>query len=465
MGTVYLARATDGASASTVAIKVLHPHLASDGDMVAMFLDEARIATRFRHANLVRVRDVDLVRDELSIVMDYVEGTTLGGLQSTFRQRGERLPLGLIVSVVRDALSGLHAMHELVDEHGATLGLVHRDVSPQNLLIGTDGVTRVADFGVALAAGRLASTRPDGTVKGKLQYLAPEQIGRKPLDRRVDVFAAGIVLWECLTGEPLFGAATEAETITRVLRDPVAPPSSSRPEVSTALDEACLHALERDPRRRFATAVDFAEALRDAGGEAWTADEVGALVAQTAAEPIRRQREALKRPGLAAAARSRRRIGMASGGAVVLAAALLGLRVLPIGRHASAAIAALETALPSPPSPVASAASPEPASSATAAPAPAAPMPAGAMATPMPAGAAAAPMPSEATPVSATDRAATSAGTSSKAQAPRVVGSATARANATKRAHQDAPAPNGDAGGVATPPKRPPPRPFMPNDL
>jgi serine/threonine-protein kinase len=427
--------------------------------MVAMFLDEARIATRFRHANLVRVRDVDLVRDELSIVMDYVEGTTLGGLQSTFRQRGEKLPLGLSLRVVCDALAGLHAMHELVDEHGAPLGLVHRDVSPQNLLIGTDGVTRVADFGVALAAGRLASTRPDGTVKGKLQYLAPEQIGRKPLDRRVDVFAAGIVLWECLTGERLFGAATEAETITRVLRDPVAPPSSSRSEVSTELDEACLRALERDPRRRFATALEFADALRDAQGDAWTAEEVGALVAQTAAEPIRRQREALKRRlASAAAARWRPWVGVASG-ALVVAGAMVALRVLPIGRHVSTAIAAIVMAAPAPPNPIASARSPEPPSGVAAARAVAAPMPEGVQAEPI-----------------ATESTARQAPASAPAPGPRAVGrgaaanetagSATARASATKRGHQDAPAPAGDAGGV-TAPKRPaaPPRPFMPNDL
>src|SRR4029077_1573498 len=132
---------------------------------------------------------------------------------------GSNLPIGFAARIVIDALAGLHEVHELLDEKGEPLGLVHRDVSPHNLLVGSDGVTRVTDFGVALAAGRLATTRPDGTIKGKLSYLAPEQLGRKQVDRRADLFAAGIVLGECLTGERLFDAPTEAETVARVLRD------------------------------------------------------------------------------------------------------------------------------------------------------------------------------------------------------------------------------------------------------
>jgi eukaryotic-like serine/threonine-protein kinase len=313
MGTVYLGRMLAGGSARTVAMKVLHPHLANDADMVAMFLDEARVATRLRHPNLVGVLDMDLVGDELVIVMEYVEGSTLGTMQSALRQRGQKLPLEISVRILCDALLGLHEVHELVDETGAPLGLVHRDVSPHNLLVGSDGVTRVTDFGIALAAGRLASTRPDGTVKGKLQYLAPEQVGRKPLDRRVDVFAAGIVLWECLTGERLFDAPTEAESITRVLRDPIAPPSLSRPEVSLELDEVCLRALERDPERRFETAGEFADALRRAHAAMAEAAPVGSLVCDLASDTIRKQRESLDRASAPAPLppRTRRRLTFA----------------------------------------------------------------------------------------------------------------------------------------------------------
>ncbi|MDP9150435.1 MAG: serine/threonine protein kinase, partial [Myxococcota bacterium] len=302
MGTVYLGRLISGDDVQTVAIKVLHPHLANNTDMVAMFLDEARVATRLRHPNLVGVLDMDMLNDELIIVMEYVEGSTLGTMQSALRKLGEQLPVGVAVRILCDALAGLQVVHELLDEAGQPLGLVHRDVSPHNLMVGTDGTTRVTDFGIALTAGRLATTRPDGTVKGKLQYLSPEQVGRKPVDQRVDVFAAGIVLWECLTGERLFEAPTEAETVTRVLRDPVPPPSLLRPEVSTELDEVCLRALERDPGRRFQTAKEFADALRREFSpplaEAADAAEVGELVCRLASKAIRTQRESLGRGSL-----------------------------------------------------------------------------------------------------------------------------------------------------------------------
>ena len=299
MGTVYLGRMTADGATRTVAMKVMHPHLAADEDMVAMFLDEARVATRLRHPNLVGVLDVDMLGDEIVIVMEYVEGITLGAMQSALRQRGKQLPIGFAVRILSDALAGLHELHEVLDDKGQPLGLVHRDVSPHNLLIGSDGVTRVTDFGVALAAGRLATTRPDGTVKGKLQYLAPEQVGRKRLDRRVDVFAAGIVLWECLTfcetGRRLFEGSTEAETVARVLRDPIAPASSIRPEIALEVDEVCLKALERDPERRFETAAAFAEALRRAFGPLPAGGEVGALAFELASEPILKQRQSLGR--------------------------------------------------------------------------------------------------------------------------------------------------------------------------
>jgi eukaryotic-like serine/threonine-protein kinase len=357
MGTVYLGRVTDGDLVQTVAIKVLHPHLATDADMVAMFLDEARVATRLRHPNLVGVLDMDMLGDELVIVMEYVEGSTLGIMQSALRKRGERLPIGIALRILCDALSGLHAMHELLDEHRHPLGLVHRDVSPHNLLVGTDGSTRVSDFGVALAAGRLASTRPDGTLKGKLQYLAPEQVGRKSLDRRVDIFAAGIVLWECLTGERLFDAVTEAETVTRVLRDPIAPPSLRRTEVSTDLDEVCLQALERDPDRRFATAAAFADALRAAVPSIPEAGEVGALVYDVAGEAIRRQRESLDRAGLKPPSPSRpwvRRSAIVFGASLLAGMTAASFTLRPRPASSTQTGASVVAPLPPPPPPAAS---------------------------------------------------------------------------------------------------------------
>jgi serine/threonine-protein kinase len=174
----------------------------------------------------------------------------------------------------------------------------------------------------------LASTRPDGTLKGKLQYLAPEQIGRKPVDRRVDVFAAGIVLWECLTGERLFQARTEAETVTRVLRDPIAPPSLMRPEVSIELDEVCLRALERDPQRRFKSAAEFAEALRNASEPLPEASEVQLLVCDLASEAIRSQRAALDRGQLAHVSPRGRAMRWVVGGVACLLVAASGTNLV-----------------------------------------------------------------------------------------------------------------------------------------
>jgi serine/threonine-protein kinase len=244
---------------------------------------------------VVGVLDVDLIAEELVIVLEYVRGTSLKDLFRAVAREGKRLPVSVASRVICDVLGGLHAAHELSGADGAPLGLVHRDVSPHNVLIGADGRTKVTDFGVAHARGRLAATRADNVVKGKLGYLAPEQLNRKSIDRRADVFAAGIVLWEALTGESLFAGGTEAETVGLVLRRPIPPPSTLAPEVTLELDEVCLRALERDPERRFATALDFERALAMASPLA-PYEEVGALVQRLAAEALARHDEALRAP-------------------------------------------------------------------------------------------------------------------------------------------------------------------------
>lgn len=296
MASVHLGRQVerDGTS-RTIAVKVMHPYLAGDPEMVAMFLDEARLSTKIHHPHVVGVSDVDMVGNDLVIVMEYVPGMNLLALQRALKKAsGTRLPVRVVLRIMLDVLGGLHAAHELRDEHGRPLNIVHRDVSPHNVLVGLDGNAKIMDFGVATAAGRLAQTQADGTVKGKLRYLSPEQLHRKPLDRRVDVFSAGIVLWEALTGESLFGTGTEAETLGRVLRHPIAPPSTHEPAVTLALDEVCLKALERDRDRRYATALELAQAIeKAAAGEIASRQEVAALVRNVAGEEMARHEEAL----------------------------------------------------------------------------------------------------------------------------------------------------------------------------
>src|SRR5450432_1251573 len=175
----------------TVAIKRLHPQFAKDPEFVSMFLDEARLAARIRHPNVVPTLDVVATQGELFLVMDYVQGESLSRLIRGMRERGQRIPLRMVAGIMCGALHGLHAAHEAKNERGEPLHIVHRDISPQNVLVGTDGVARVLDFGVAKAAGRVQTTR-EGQLKGKLAYMAPEQISGN-VTRQTDVYAAAIV--------------------------------------------------------------------------------------------------------------------------------------------------------------------------------------------------------------------------------------------------------------------------------
>jgi eukaryotic-like serine/threonine-protein kinase len=224
-----------------------------------MILDEARITGRIRHPNVVSALDVIAAEGEILIAMDYVEGETLARLIPLASGRGESVPPGHAAMMIAGVLRGLHAAHEAKDESGVPLGIIHRDVSPQNIMIGTDGVARVLDFGVAKATGRIQTTR-DGHLKGKLAYMAPEQL-QGSVTAASDIYAASVVLWETLTGRRLFEGANEAEVLGRVLAATVPPPSRRAPGVPASLDEIVLRGLDPDPRSRFPTARDMAVAL------------------------------------------------------------------------------------------------------------------------------------------------------------------------------------------------------------
>ncbi|MET0790273.1 MAG: serine/threonine-protein kinase [Polyangiaceae bacterium] len=298
MATVYLARLTGvGGFQRFVAMKRLHPHLAGEKEFVEMFLDEARIAARIHHPNVVPILEVGASQAGYFLVMEYIEGDTLARLLARAATRGKRLPVGIALRIALDMLAGLHAAHELRDDTGEPVHLVHRDVSPQNVLVGVDGIARITDFGVARAASRLSATRV-GQLKGKIAYMAPEQAaGEESLDRRADGFAAGIVIWEELAAKRLFKAENEAATLSRVMTEPVPPLTVIVPGLSPALSAVVMRALERAPNARFSTCAQFADALEAAatGKERIaTPRELAAYVTEVLGDEVSAQRDAVR---------------------------------------------------------------------------------------------------------------------------------------------------------------------------
>jgi serine/threonine protein kinase len=263
MAAVHFGRITGSAGfMRVVAIKRLHPHLASDKKFTAMFLDEARVASRIHHPNVVGVIDVADLDGELFLVMDYVRGESLSTLLRAAAEKDELVPLAIASAVMIGALYGLHAAHEARDERGELMHVVHRDVSPQNILVDLDGVVRVADFGIAKAVSRLESTR-DGEVKGKLAYMAPEQLISGAVDRRTDVYAASVVLWEAVTGQRLFQRGDPGAIVLAVMSGGRPPPSIHRAGIDTALDGVVLRGLSHAQASRFPTTLEMAEALAE----------------------------------------------------------------------------------------------------------------------------------------------------------------------------------------------------------
>src|SRR5579883_860266 len=271
--------------ARTVAIKRLHREYARDPEFVAMFRDEARLAARVQHPNVVQTLDVVLSEGELFVVMEYVPAASLAELLEAARGLGQRLPAGVAAAIVKDVLEGLHAAHEATDERGDALDVVHRDVSPQNVLVGADGRARVLDFGIAKAAGRAGQVTREGQVKGKLSYMSPEQITSVGVSRQSDVFAAAIVLWEALTGARLFSADSGPALIARVLSGPIEPPSRHAPGIGPELDAVVLRGLARDRSLRYATGRDMAREL-EASTPLASASQVGEWVERLAGEGL-----------------------------------------------------------------------------------------------------------------------------------------------------------------------------------
>ena len=296
MATVYVGRSTSRREIRRLfAIKRAHAHLADDPVFRAMFVAEARLASKIHHPNVVAVQDVEELEDELLLVMDYVEGVSLAGLRPLTEDARARTRLA--VRIVLDACAGLHAAHELEDDRGEPLHLVHRDVSPHNVLVGLDGVTRLTDFGIAKRATHTAPRTVTGGLKGKLGYMAPEYVETGRVDRRADVFGLGVVLWEALTRARLFEGDVEVDVLRAVAACRVAPPSAVTPGLSAELDDVVLTALAREPDARFETAADFAAALEAAARDAdliASHAEVANAVAVAAGDALQDRRTLLR---------------------------------------------------------------------------------------------------------------------------------------------------------------------------
>ncbi len=248
----------------TLVVKRILPHLVEDPHFVQMFVSEARLSARLQHSNIVQVYELGDVDGEYYLAMEYVRGRDLVNVVRAQLEKGQQPPPGLGALVVRDVCRALAYAHVLTDERGTPLRLIHRDVSPSNVMISFDGAVKLLDFGIAKALGEASESKTvTGTLKGKFGYMSPEQIDGKEIDHRADLFAVGVVLHEVLTGRRLFKGATDLATIAMVRETKVEPPSLLNPAVPKELDDICLKALARDPDQRFKGCDEMAIALDD----------------------------------------------------------------------------------------------------------------------------------------------------------------------------------------------------------
>jgi serine/threonine protein kinase len=356
MATVYLARAEVVSGVSReYAVKLMHAHLRGDPDWATHLLHEAKIAARIRHPNVVQVVEAGDDPLGLFLVLEYIEGDTLSGLTRALRKQQKLLPLQISGKILLDSLAGLHAAHELRDESGAPLQLVHRDFSPQNILVGVDGVGRLTDFGIAKQSG--GQVTATGMLKGKVSYMSPEQARGRPVDRRCDVWAAGVIAWELLAGQRLYPNRNDTETLLEVVSKTPPRLREMNPDIPAALDELVAEALTPDVTRRCPDARIFRERLE----QAWRAhvgladaQAIGPFVAEAVRDTLAERKSALAREttsrsksgdsmvlgplsgpdgeGVTAfqftALRRRRAITMGAGSAVLLFGAALGGIVL-----------------------------------------------------------------------------------------------------------------------------------------
>lgn len=295
MAELFLGREATG---RPVVIKRILPHLARQTTFVSMFIDEARIGSRAKHPNLVEVYELGQVGTDLFLVMEYLVGENLASMVRRLTKRREQIPLGLCAYIIAEVCDGLHAAHELTDEGGNRLDLVHRDVSPQNVFVTYGGDVKLLDFGVATAAHRLTQTA-SGEVKGKYAYMSPEQCRGEPLDRRSDIFSLGTVLYELTTQRRLFKRANELQVMKAICEDPIPRPSREIEGYPQILEDICVRALARDPKQRYATAAEMREdliaAMTQLGLDGDPHEAIASKFARVFADRMEQKRELMER--------------------------------------------------------------------------------------------------------------------------------------------------------------------------
>jgi hypothetical protein len=305
MGTVWLARLSGKLGFERlVALKTILPTYTHDRVFCDMFLDEARIAAQIDHENVARILEIGEDRGLLYYAMELIDGQSLRKLYRDVRAQGQPFPMGVALRVVADACAGLHATHALRGEDGTPLEVVHRDVSPQNLLLSIRGTVKLIDFGVAKARARRSEETAAGTLKGKIEYMAPEQARGEALDRRADVYSLGAVLYELLAGHPV--RDTDEGKQLAALHDLMtgAPYAILPPNVPDLVRAIVDRALARDPAQRFATADELRHALEHAmvaTGNAATQDDVAAVMAKYSRERTAKRKDAIEHAIRAAA--------------------------------------------------------------------------------------------------------------------------------------------------------------------
>lgn len=295
MAEVFLALRRNAGFAKLIVVKrLLEDHAADDG-FRTMFIDEARLAARLSHPNVVQTLQLVSHEDRLALEMEYLEGQPLNRLVTRLRRKGRGLPVRLVTRIVAQALEGLHYAHELADFDGTPMNVVHRDVSPQNVFVTYAGQVKVVDFGIAKAMGQLSVTAL-GTVKGKVQYMPPEQAMGGRVDRRVDVFAVGVILWELLAGRRYWEGVSQVEVFARLQMKRMPPRVREvNAEVPEELDDIVARALAPDASERFGSARELRDALEDAGFGHGGDRELGALVSELFADDRAKVKDVVER--------------------------------------------------------------------------------------------------------------------------------------------------------------------------